>query len=53
MQSYYNNDKEKENRTFYNTQYDLEGMNKCIIGDGDLAQYLNLDKDANMREFVP
>ena len=46
MQSYYNNDKEKENRTFYNTQYDLEGMNKCIIGDGDLAQYLNLDKDA-------
>ena len=46
MQSYYNNDEEKENRTFYNTQYDLEGMNKCIISDGDLAQYLNLDKDA-------
>ena len=46
MQSYYNNEEIKENRTFYNTQYDLEGMNKCIIGDGDLAQYMNLDKDA-------
>ena len=46
IQSYYNSDEIKENRTFYNTEYDFEGMNKCIIGDGDLAQYMNLDKDA-------
>ena len=45
IKSFYDNNKVKENRTFSNTKYDMNGLNKCIIGNGDLANYMNLDKD--------
>ena len=46
MKSYYTNDKVQGDRKIGNTNYDLEGIDKCIIGNGDLANYMNLDKDA-------
>lgn len=46
LKTAYNSEEIKENRTFSNYNYDMEGINTCIIEDGDLARYMNLDKEA-------
>ena len=42
LKTSYNN----QNRTISKSIYDLEGFNICINGEGDLAHYMNLDKEA-------
>ena len=37
-----------ENRTFSKSIYDIEGINTCINGEGDLAHYMDLDKEAKL-----
>lgn len=39
-------DKDIEDRTFANTKYDMRGINTCINNEGNLSQYMNLDKEA-------
>lgn len=46
LKSSYNSDLKKENTTFSNNKYDVEGINICIIEDANLARYMNLDTDA-------
>lgn len=46
MNNSFDTDGIKENRTFSNNKYDIEGINTCIFKDGDLSHYLNLDNEA-------
>jgi hypothetical protein len=44
LKTSYNN----ENKTISKSIYDFEGINTCINGEGDLAHYMDLDKEAKL-----